>query len=336
MKKLYFLFIVLILCLHNSFGQNDSLVFSGKNIITGEIKKMEKGVIEIDAPYNDSNFKIKWLDVKEIYTHSKFTITVSNNIYRGRIASIAKNQVKIFDKDSVYITCKLEDIVYFTQFKDGFKNRFDALLELGFNYTKAQNLAQFSSRNSVSYKTDKSTIQASYNFIRSSQSNAETVKRSDGLLSYNRLLFRKWYFTTSLATLANTEQKIDIRANTQIGIGNYIFSTNRAYWGVRLGVNNNLEKFENESDARNSWEGTLGTELNIYDVGDLDMTLVFTGYSSLTESKRYRADINFDIKYDLPFDFFIRTGISFNYDNKPALNASTSDYVIRSGIGWEW
>ena len=334
-SKMILLFYFLIWS-QNTFAQVDSLVFSGKNIITGEIKGMTKGVLEMDVPYDDDNFKIKWLSVKEIYTTSKFTVTINDEVYRGRIASITDNKVKIFNKDSVYVTCKLEDIVYFTQFKDGFKNRFDALIELGFNFTKAQSLLQFSSRNSVSYKTSKSKFEASYNFIRSSQSNAETIKRSDGLLNYNRSLFRNWYLTGSLSTLANTEQKIDIRANTQIGFGNYLYSTNRAYWGITLGLNNNLEKFENESDTRNSWEATLGTELNVYDVGNLDLSLVFIGYSSFTDRSRYRADITFDAKYDLPFDFFIRTGISFNYDNQPAINASTSDYVIRTGLGWEW
>jgi len=226
--------------------------------------------------------------------------------------------------------------VYFSQYKNGFKNRFDAEIEFGFNYAKAQNLVQFSSRNSLSYKTDRSTLSAAYNFIRSSQSNTEDVKRSDGLLIYNRLIFRKWFFASSISTLANTEQKIDLRANTQIGLGNYIYSTNKAYWGVRFGVNNNLEKFENDPDRRSSWEGVLGTELNIYDASKLDLKLVVIAYSSFTDAGRFRSDITFDIKYDLPLDFFIRTGLSYNYDNKPALNASDSDYVIRSGIGWEW
>ena len=336
MRPKKYVSLIIIFSFQSIMAQSDSLVFSGKNIITGEIKKMEIGVLEIDVPYDDDNFKIKWLSVKEIYTKSKFTISTGKKIYEGRLASVSENKVKIFDSDSIYLTCNLDDIVYFTQFKDKFKDRFDALVELGFNFTKAQNLAQFSSRSSIRYKTNKSKYEVSYNFIRSSQSDAETIKRSDGLLNYNRILFRKWYLTGSLSTLANTEQRIDIRANTQVGIGNYIYSTNRAYWGVKLGVNNNLEKFENESDSRNSWEGIVGTELNIYDVGDLDLRLIFTGFSSFTDSGRYRADATFDVKYDLPLDFFIRTGISFNYDNQPALDASSSDYVIRSGIGWEW
>jgi hypothetical protein len=60
------------------------------------------------------------------------------------------------------------------------------------------------------------------------------------------------------------------------------------------------------------------------------------GYKGFTDNGRYRADTNLDVKYDLPFDLFIRLGFSLNYDNEPAVNASETDYVLRTGIGWEW
>ena len=63
---------------------------------------------------------------------------------------------------------------------------------------------------------------------------------------------------------------------------------------------------------------------------------MFLGYSGFTEKGRLRADTNFDLKYDLPFDLFIRFGFSLNYDNRPASNASDTDYILRTGIGWEW
>ena len=179
-------------------------------------------------------------------------------------------------------------------------------------------------------------MDASYNIIRSSQNDAESVKRTDGLLNYRRFLYRKWYGIATISTLSNTEQKIDLRANTQIGMGNYIFSNNKAYWGLKAGVNNNLERFSNQTDSRNTWEGYLGTELNLYDIGDLNLKFMYMGYTGFTEKGRYRADLNFDAKYDLPLNLFVRFGFSLNYDNQPAIDASDTDYIIRSGIGWEW
>ncbi len=336
MNGKYVSVIILLFCFESMFGISDTLVFKGGNVIVGEIKKMEKGILEIDASFGDENFKIKWLSVSEIYTESKFLINVRDKIYEGRIASVSEQKVKVFDQDSIYTICALDEIVYLTQVKNGFSNRFSAAAELGFNLSKAQNLRQFSIRSSAAYKGNKWTLEASYNIIRSSQDDAEPIKRTDGLLNYRHLLFRKWYGIATMSTLSNTEQLLDLRANSQLGLGNFLYSSNKAYWGVKTGLNNNLEKFSNETDNRNSWEGYLGTELNLYNVGDVDLLFVFMGYSGLTDTRRYRTDMNLDLKYDLPLDLFIRLGISFNYDNRPAQNASDTDYIIRTGIGWEW
>ena len=297
---------------------------------------MEKGVLEIDAPFGDENFKVKWLSIREIYTESKFVVSIADKLYQGRIASIADQRIKVFDNDSIYTTCALDEIVYLNQFKQGFSNRFNAAIEVGFNLTKAQDLRQFSLRSSIGYKTDKWTADVAYNILRSSQDNVAPVNRSDGLLNYRRILLKNWYLIGTVATLSNTEQLLDLRANSQLGIGKFIVSSNRAYWGVKAGFNNNLERFTNETTNRNTWEGYLGSELNLYDTGNLELALVFMGYSGLTETGRYRADINFDTKYELPLDLFIRLGISLNYDNRPAQSASETDYIVRTGIGWEW
>jgi hypothetical protein len=318
------------------YGQSDTLVFNSGNRIIGEIKKMEKGILEIDTEFGDENFKIKWLQINYIHTASKFLISVKNQIFEGQIETESDKMVRVFDSDTVYIRCPLEDIIYLKQFKEGFSNRFSAAVELGFNLTKAQNVRQFSFRSSVGYKTSKSTFNASYNMLRASQDNTEGVRRSDGLLNYSVILFRDWYGIASLYTLSNTEQKIDLRANTQLGIGNYLYATNRAYWGVTAGVNNNLERFSNSDTNRNTWEIFYGTALNLYDIEDFNMALNFVGYSGLTEQGRFRADTSIDIKYDLPWDLFIRLGFSLNYDNQPAVNASDTDYILRTGIGWEW
>jgi hypothetical protein len=53
-----------------------------------------------------------------------------------------------------------------------------------------------------------------------------------------------------------------MRMNLQLGVGRFLTRTNQAYWGVKLGVNRNVEQYSSETPDRNSWQGYLGTELN--------------------------------------------------------------------------
>lgn len=334
LKKLY-TFIFCLFFVQFSQSQSDTLVFSSGNKLIGEIKKMEKGVLEMDVSYGKENFKIKWIDIEKIFTSKKFLINVDHKLFRGKIAFISDEKVTIINEDEVLVTCLLKDILYISEINEDLKSRFSAALEFGFNLAKTNNTHQLSIRSSVGYKTDKSALELSYNILRTKQDDIEPVKRIDGLINFRRILVDRWYVISSVSVLSNTEQKIDIRANTQLGIGNYIYATNKGYWGLKSGLNNNLEKFSNNENSLSSWEAYLGTELNLYDMEDLNLTLVFMNYSSFTDKGRYRADLNFDIKYDLPLNLFVRTGLSWNFDNKPTSGASNSDYILRTGIGWE-
>ncbi len=124
--------------------------------------------------------------------------------------------------------------------------------------------------------------------------------------------------------------------NTQLGVGRFIVSTNRTYWGLKLGLNRNREHYSNETADRLTWEGYLGTELNIFDVGDIELLFAGMAYPGITESGRWHSDMRLDLKYNLPLDFFIKIGTSINFDNRPAEDASRMDYVLQSTFGWEW
>ena len=77
--------------------------------------------------------------------------------------------------------------------------------------------------------------------------------------------------------------------------------------------------YSNSSTAdRKSWEGFLGCELNLFNMGDLSLLTQIVAYPSFTESGRWRSDFSFDAKYDLPLDFYVKLGYTLNFDNRPA------------------
>jgi len=76
--------------------------------------------------------------------------------------------------------------------------------------------------------------------------------------------------------------------------------------------------------------------LNLYDIGDLSLLTKLVVYPSITESGRFRSDFNFDAKYDLPKDFYLKFGLNVNYDNRPVAGATDTDYMLQTGFGWKW
>jgi len=155
-------------------------------------------------------------------------------------------------------------------------------------------------------------------------------------MSGSYILPGKWYLSVLVSFLTSTEQKLDLRASTRIAFGRLLIWSTSTYWGIKVGVNRNNERYSDETTDRDSWEAFLGTELNLYDLEDIDLSASVDTFPGLTETKRFRADFNLDAKFDLPLDFYIAIGFVVNYDNMPAEGATDLDYVLKSGLGWEW
>ena len=314
---------------------NDSLVFKNGNMMDGEIKTMNQGVIVVSTDYSDSDFKIDWSEIQGINTKTLFFITLSAEAkYYGTLKSISESRVNILTVDKKVVECDLNDNVYLAPLKKDFLDRLYASIDIGLSLTKANNLRQLTSRSTIGYRAEKWLIDATFNAFYSIQDSVESIERGEGKINYIYVLPRVWYATTTISLASNTEQKLDLRINARLGLGRFIIRTNSAYWGVNLGLNRNVEQYTSETADRNSWEGYLGTELNLYDIGDLDLLTIIMAYPGITAKERFRADITLDTKYDLPYDFYIKIGLTINYDNRPAEGASETDYVLQNGFGW--
>ncbi len=330
--------VVLLLALTGSvFAQRDTLVFNDGELVIGEIKSLDQNVLTIKTLYSKSDFTIKWDKIREVYTQTEFVIELSNDDkFFGSLMSKSAMDVGIWHDGALLSECKFLHIVTLNPLKDKFLNRFSASLDFNFTSTKSRHATQLNSRGMIAYNTEKWSTNLSASTIFSKQDDTEDNSRSDATLSFRYYLRSRWYPITSFALYSNTEQKLKYRFNTQLGMGHFFMRNNKAYWGLKLGANRNLEEYTNETPSRQSWEGFLGTELVLHNTGDITLTTILTFYPGITEKERNRVDYSLDVKFDLPLDFYIRLGGSLSFDNKPAEDAGKYDYDLQTGIGWKW
>ena len=338
MKKiaLFTFLLATFICNIKATAQKDSLLLSNKDLIVGEIKSMDRGVITIGTDYSKDDFRVKWSGISKIHTNSFYIITLADGTrLNGKLNTSAPGTITIQTKEGIQKTFKNEELVYLKSLDKGFWDRLNASADFGFGLTKSQNLKQISLRSNIGYLAENWSASVHYNSMYSNQDHVNAIRNTDAGLVYNQLLQRDWYIPVSLSFFSNTEQKIQLRTMGKVGIGNYIVHTNHSYWGIAGGFTYNSENYTEAAD-RKSWEGYVGTELNLYDIGNLSLLTKLVAYPSITESGRFRSDFNFDAKYDLPKDFYIKFGLTVNYDNRPVSGASDTDYVMQTGFGWKW
>ncbi|WP_026451308.1 DUF481 domain-containing protein [Aequorivita capsosiphonis] len=319
----------------SAYSQKDTLVLSNGDQILGEIKKMDRGVLNFSTPYSSGDLKVKWKKVKSVKSAKRFLITAKDgDRYKidGLDANSANDTLDFKDINVLGI----DEIVFIKLLKkDSFVSRLNASLSFGYNFTKASNASQLTVAAALGYTSDYYSIATRFSAVRSNQDDVEEIQRTSGELAFNYFLGREYFLILQSEYLSNSEQKLKLRMTNKVGLGKYFIHNNRMFFGGNMGVAWNNEEYDGAVDEnRNSGEAFVALEVNFFDFNAFSLASGITAYPSLTEKERLRADFNLDLKYDLPLDLFLKLGFNYNYDSKPAEGTSYDDYIIRTTLGW--
>lgn len=336
--KIRLLFVCLAIITSSLYAQKDTLKLSNNDVLVGSLEKMDRSILTFSTSYDDSDFKIKWREVLEITSHQRFIISVtSGDRFTSKIRSVkGKDKVVEIEVDGVKQEFSLDDIVFIEPIGGTFLSRLTVDFDFGVTITKANDFKQLTTNLSATYLAYKWRARGLYKTVLSRQEGATDINRMDAELGGDYYLPHDWFVNAKAIYLSNDEQLLDLRSTYQGGVGYYFIRNNTMFFSANAGLAYTTENFTSDTPDRNSTEGYVGVGFNKYAIGDLSIQTAAALYPSFSQSGRYRVDFNFDMKYDLPLDFYIRLGLNYNYDNQPVEDAADSDYVFTTSFGWEW
>ncbi len=317
---------------------NDSIQLTNGDILVGEIKKMDKSVLILKTKYSDSDFKIKWHKVKTIKSNRYFIIAMEDgDRFNSSINSINEKDGKILlDSGVNAFEEDLINIIYLEPVGKNILSRLTIDVDFGMTLTKANNLKQLTSNISGTYLANRWKAYGHYKTVLSRQDGIADVNRMDGEITTNYFFKNDWFAQLSSVYLSNDEQKLELRSTYKAGAGYYFIHNNRMSLGTGAGLAKTDENYIDDTPSKSSSELYFTVGFNKYDIGDLSLLTSVILYPSISEKGRYRTDINFDMKYDLPLDFYIKMSLTYNYDNMPIEGAAKDDYVFTTSFGWEF
>ena len=320
-----------------SNAQNDTIQLKNNDVLVGEIKSFSNGVLILETSYSDADFKIEFNRMRGLAIQRKCLIILTNGRRRfGNIKTDTKGNVRVTLENNTVEYFKLEEVIALEEVDDNFWSRIKGSIDLGFNFTKANNNSQFTIGGKLNYIDKLWLIEGDISVLNSTQDDADKTKRTDANLELIRILPKNWYLLGDVSFLANTEQALDGRISPSIGFGKFLISSNKLYLGLSLGLTYNIEDYVDESLNKTSSEAVISASFNMFDFEDIDLKAGIEFYSSLSEKRRVRYDYDLTLKYDLPLDFYIKMGFTLNFDNQPAIEGNDFDYIFTSGFGWEF
>jgi hypothetical protein len=315
---------LILSCIALTVYAQDKVYLSNGDVLIGEVKSLTQGVLTAETDYSDSDFKIEWEEVKSMHSVSYFRITLTTGeVLSGRFIRDTVNPKDGFVTISVPFLenrqVAIEDVAFFQDYEEDFWSRFKASIDLGFNYTRASNLSQFTARATLGYRSDKWSAGILYNQLQSSQTNVDDIRRTELQNNFNYYLPNDFFVQGQVNFLSNTEQALELRSMALGGLGHYFFRSQSSDLTAGTGLAAVSETYTQSEGADNpaqqSIEYYVGLEWHIWDWGDLSFLIRNITFFGLTERGRIRSDARVDFKYDLPYDFYISANGSLNYDN---------------------
>ena len=338
LKKALPFLLFLFLSIH-LFSQNDSIKLKSGQILLGTIESLDKSILVFSTPFSDSDFKIKWEKVTEFYSEKTYIVTLEEG---GRYNTTINtdpsnnNNVIIFDDNGSQITTNISNITFIDPFSKNFLKRVDYAFDAGVNFTKAKNFQQITGNAKIGYTAEDWNFLTTFNLVFSSQDATDDISRFEADLSGQRFLPKEWYLLAGANFLSNSDQQLKLRSTGRVGAGYFFIKNNNLYFGSDAGVAFNNESYTDVLiDSKSSMEAYLSSEFNRYNMGDLSLLTSVRLSPSITENGRFRTDFKLDLKYDLTGSIYLKTGITYNYDNQPISDSPKGDYVFQTTIGWD-
>ena len=315
------------------YGQKiDTIIHTNGNILTGEFKKLVYGVVtwKMDGM---GTISLEEPKINTIKSRKSFEIKMEDGKYyfASFDSSSAYRKVYLTMPDKSLLV-DIDDIVQVYPIKNNFWSRTSGNFSLGANFSKASNVATISFSGNVDYRKRSSYFNLSWDTNDTYQGDSLSSSNTNMALAWQRALNHGWSTDVAISANQNTELGTKLRLGLNlVGIKDITYNEwNRLYTGA--GLNVAQETGYDDSPVTNDLAGLFVVYWKIYKLTHpkvwLDSNISFLPY--LTDSGRYRANINFNPKVSLFSDNF-KVGLVFyyNYDSKPSSTASSnSDYGL--------
>jgi len=336
------LFISLFFLVFEAKAQRtDIMILNNGDRITGDIKRMEMGVLTIKT--NDmSTLHVDWLKVRSLRTEKTYEIRMSSGmLYYTSFDTLSKPGeialVTQFEPEYESFPVDKSKIVQFTRVKDLKWRRFNGNYSLGVGLVKADHLSKFNFSAVTRYKAKKNSFELELKSNRSKTEGNDPNVNQNVKINYFREFNKKWITGSSATAEQNTELGLDLRLILALYGGKYLIQTNLQRLVVLGGLQTTRE-FTSDLEQKTNLEAIFQTRYDIFKFQrpKINIGTYVTAFPSASQFGRFRSEINLIASIEIFKDFFLKVDFYFKSDNRPAANASTSDFSVNTSIAYSF
>lgn len=322
----------------------DVLVMKNGDRMTCEVKGLDAGVLYVSFDYIDGTASVDWSKVARLESTQLFVVkTEDGSVYTGTIGTSEETAtrpvgIQIFEPAEKPIEIDRSQIVEMIGTSDRFWQRFNGALSFGFIYAKGNQSTQYSLGSETAYVRERWNAKASFDSNLSSSAGAPASTRNSINVGALRLLPQKnWFYAGVGDFLQSSEQGISLQTTVGGGVGRYLKNTNRVSLSLLGGgawQNTNYQPSVVASGKQNLAAALIDSEFKLFRFSKTSLSATAALLPAVSDPGRVRFSAN--ASYYIKIFSDLKWNISFygNWDNRPPVGLSGSDYGSSSGLSW--
>jgi hypothetical protein len=319
-------------------AQDDRVVLTNGDRLTGEIKSLERGKLSFDTPAADV-ISIKWEQVAQLVSKQNFEITLDDgrqffgSLVEGTESGTVRLQTDVQSPDF-----RVERVVRMTPIEGRVIDRIEMSADAGYSFTKATDVAQTNVGYNLNYRSEERLMRFDLDVTTSSSEDRDDSVRSRGGFAYRRFLDNRDWDPLALAQVErNDELGLSRRRTLGGGMSTWITDTNSRRMSFFGGLVYSTEQTTDSPETDDSVEATVGLDAEWfrYETPELDVSTQFAVFQRLSGEERTRGNLDVDFRWELVKDFFWGFSIYYSFDSSTeTVDASSSDYGVVTSLGW--
>jgi len=312
--------------------KNDTLVHINGNILTGEIKKIEYGLLYFSTD-GMGTLNVETEKIRSLKSNKQFQITLDNGLlYFGSFDTVNSsiNEVKIVSRDREYIV-KTFSLVEVFPIKNTFWLRTSGDFSIGGNYTKSTGILHLDFSGNLYYRGKKNYYKIKWDNQVTMQNDSVISEKQTNTVSYRRYFKKHLSMQAVLGASSNMELNLQNRTYLNLLAGKDFIHTNRSVLYSGVGLSGNQEIYVDSAQNSKNLEGILSVSYDFFKrtTPEITITSSLDTYPSFTILGRWRIDASIEARIEVFNDFYIGFKVYDNFDNHDKLNKdSHNDWGI--------
>ena len=318
-------------------SKNDVVVMKNGDKFTGEIKKLENGILFFKADYMADSVQLDWARVERLDTQDSFNVSfVSGKRLVGAIVELEDHTLAV-RSNGTEIAGQRQEVVSIAPVEETFWKQLTGSVDYGFGFTGGTNAIQSNLSGGVSYLGERWRTQMSGSSVFNYQSGARTSGRNNLYFQYLKLVTDHWFVGNTASILSSDQQDLTLRTTAGGAVGRDFVNSGTAGMLVLAGVDFSREKYSvGGKPNENAAEGLVQVQFSKSAFRTLQFNGQVAAYPGLTTLGRVRLSVQSSLQREIVRNLYLKLSIYENYDNRPPSDASKNDFGTSTSLGWKF